>query len=140
MVAVSDVDELGGDSQAVAFSPDAPLDHRADLQLLADFLNAEVFAFEGKGRGTRRDAKLIHIRQPVDQLLGHSIGEVFALLVAADVDKRKNRDRAARRRSCVVQRNYRRAAVRQKIPANTSGGERANADQCPRETGTLELE
>ena len=77
----------------------AALEHRADREPAADASrDVVVRALEGEGGGARDHAQPLDLGQRVDQLVGHSVGEVLVLRVRAEVGEGQDRDRPRRAR------------------------------------------
>ena len=87
MITICDVDKLRRDAQPIAGFAHAAFQHRADVQLLPDFADVNLFAFEGKGRGARSNVQSSNLRERIEQFFGQSIAEVFVVRIVADVDK-----------------------------------------------------
>jgi len=93
VIAVRDVDQLRRDAQPVPRLAHAPLEHGADAELLADPADVEVLSLECECRRPRRHAQRLDLRERVEDLLGHSLAEVFLVSLWAHVGERKHRDR-----------------------------------------------
>ena len=85
VIAVRDADELREYTQAIAVPAHAPLQHRGDVQLLADLADVEVLPLEGECGGAGDHANSLHVREAIDDLLRHAVGEVLVLFVVAVV-------------------------------------------------------
>ncbi len=136
VIAIGGVDELGGDADLIASLAHAPLQNRLHVQLLGDCADVLVLALEGKGRSARGDAQARHLGEEIEELLGETVGEVFLLLVRAEVHQREHRDRRAglrrlRRRGTV--------AHHQVVDQARRGRERPDADEQEREAGAERL-
>ena len=93
VIAALAVDQLRSNAQGIPFATHAALQDGGDAELLADLPYTEVLALVGKGRRPRDDANAVDVRQRVDQLLGHAVGEVLVVAPAAQVGKGEHGDR-----------------------------------------------
>jgi len=66
VIAIADVDQLGGDSQLSAGLADTALEHRRDVQPLADFVDVGARTLELERLGARRHLDALDPRQRVD--------------------------------------------------------------------------
>ncbi len=87
MVAVGDVDELGGDPEPVAGLADAALEDGLHVELFPDLADVLFGTLELERRGAGGDAQVLDPAQPVDELLGDPFAEVVLVLVGAHVDE-----------------------------------------------------
>src|SRR5207302_4672889 len=90
--------ELREDAQAISVPAHAPFEHGRYVQLLADLANVQVFSLEGEGGGAGDHANSFDVGETVDDLLGHAVGEVLVVLVAAEVHEGQDGDRSCSRR------------------------------------------
>ena len=91
------VDQLGIDAQAVGRSPNAPFEQIADTQFAADLSRIDGFVAVGERGSPRDDEQILKPRQLRCQILGDAVGEILLLGVLAEVRKRQDNDRQARR-------------------------------------------
>jgi hypothetical protein len=98
VIAVLDVDQFGGDADAIPDFTHASFQHRRHAELLADLANVYGLALEGKAGATGRNVQPGHLCQNVDDLFGHAIAEVLVLRVGAHVGEWQDRDRFRARR------------------------------------------
>ena len=96
VISVAHVHELRGHANAAAGSPDAALEHGADVERAPDLAHVHVLALEREGRRARDDPQVLHVRERVDEFLRHAVAEVLLIVGRAHVDKRQHRDRLPR--------------------------------------------
>src|SRR5688572_10984715 len=89
LVSIGDVDQLRADAKPVPDFAHATLENGGHLELSSNLADVFVLSLEGKRRRARRNAKRLNLRESVDQLLRHAIGEVFILGIRAHVGERK---------------------------------------------------
>jgi len=83
MITVAYIDELCGDAQLIAGFAHASFQHRAHVQLIADFMKDVLFILPlNANRTFALAAQSRHFRQYIDQFLGHAVAQVFVVLVA----------------------------------------------------------
>ena len=100
MKAIDHADQLRGDAHLPALAPHAAFDDVGHAELAPDLAHVAALAFELEHRSTRRDVELRNLRQDVQQFLGHAVGEIFLVRLAAHVCKRQDGDgRTAARRN-----------------------------------------
>ena len=90
--------EARGDAHCLTRLANASLDQMAHAELAADLLRRRVGALEGKGRCARRDLKGGDLLERAEQLLAYAVGEIFVLLVVAEVREGQDRDGVGSRR------------------------------------------
>ncbi len=96
MEVVLGIYELRRDPEPIVLLADAPFDDVSHPELAADF--AQVFLhvpIRERGRPAG-DAQLADLRERVEKLLGHAVGEIGLVAGRAQVRKRENRHRGAR--------------------------------------------
>ena len=86
------VDELGDDTHAISGAPNAPLEHRRDLQPGRDLPQALLPFLQRHTRGARDHLEGADLRQLGDDVLRDPVGEVRVLRVRAQVGERQHRD------------------------------------------------
>ncbi len=86
------VDQLHGDTDAIADLAHASLEHVFDVELAGNFLHLHRLALVHEGRVARDDEKVAETRQLGDDVLGEAVGKEFLLGIAAHVDQRQHRD------------------------------------------------
>jgi hypothetical protein len=91
-VPVGHIDQLRREPEPPAGAADAALEHGADLEPLADRPDVFELALERKDRCSRYHVQPADLRQRVDQLVGHAIGEVLVVRVGAQVGKGEHRN------------------------------------------------
>ena len=125
MEVVGRVHELRGDSQSVVLLADAAFDYVLDAELAADLAQVLVLSLVGERGGATCDPQLTDLRERVQQLFGHPVGEVLLVTGRAHVSERKDGDRRAvsprqgRRRRVAGPRRRSRLATR--VPARHVG-------------------
>ena len=87
------VDQLGVDADAPAGLAHAALDHVAHAELAGHLAHVERLALVGEGRIAGDDQEPGDLGQVGDQILGHAVGEVLLLGIAAHIRERQHRDR-----------------------------------------------
>ena len=92
------VDQLRVDAHAVAAPAHAAFEHVARVQRLADLAHVARLALVLERRVARDDDKARHLREVGDEVLGHAVGEVRLVGVAAHVVERQHGDRRLARR------------------------------------------
>ena len=92
MLLVRSVDQLNGNPHEVARLADASLQHAADPQFLPDLTHRNIRSLVGHHRRLGNHLQSGDFRQGVDQLLGHTVGEVRIIGIGADVDQREHGD------------------------------------------------
>ena len=92
MTIVTDVDQLHGEAQRVAFAPDRAFEDRSDAQPLADLPDIGRLAAVLRYRGARYHLEVAQARQRVEDLLLQSVREIGVFGAAAQVLERKHRD------------------------------------------------
>jgi len=98
VIPVRHADQLREDPELIALSAHAPFQDGGDVQLRADLPDVEVLALEEECGGAGDDANALDVGERVDDLLGHAVGEVLVLLVAAQVREGQHHDRRRCRR------------------------------------------
>lgn len=91
-IPVGHVDQLGREPESPAGAPDAALEHGADLEPSSDRPDVFQLALECEGRCPGHHMQPADLRQRIDQLVGHSIGEVLVLGVGTQVGEGEHRD------------------------------------------------
>jgi len=86
---VARADEVGVDADAIALSTNAALEHVIDVQPFGDVAEIRVFA-ELCRRGASGDTELRLARQPVEDFLADTLGEICVL--GGEVAERQHRD------------------------------------------------
>ena len=86
------LDELHGDAQLVAGTPQAAFEHMGGAERIGDLAHVLVLALEGECRGARHHAQRGDVRQPVRQLFGQPVAQRLLALVHAHVDQRQHDD------------------------------------------------
>jgi hypothetical protein len=89
---VSRIDQLCGDTHALAGTLHRTLEHGFHPQLLGDLTHIHIGVLECERGGACSDAQLGDLRQHVQQRLGESVAEVLVVGVAAHVDEGQHRD------------------------------------------------
>src|SRR5262249_6367351 len=87
------VDKLGRDPYPVAAPAYAAFEDIADAQFAPDPFHIDALALVGEARIARDDEQPTDAREGGDDVLDHTIGEVFLLRIAAHVLERQYRDR-----------------------------------------------
>src|SRR5581483_4931937 len=93
MAAGFGLDQLSRDAYALAALAHATLQHVADAELAPDLLDVDGFALVGEARIPRDHEQPVDPRQTGDDVLDHTIGEVFLIGIAADVLEGQHRYR-----------------------------------------------
>ena len=128
------LDQLGGDAHPRAGLAHAALEQIRGAELLPDGAQVFVLPLEGERRGAADHPQAVHLRQRVEDLLGDAVGEVFLLLVGAEVDEGEHGDGGG---GPFARRTMDGAHV--EVPdAPRHGGEHADAHQEKREARTAE--
>ncbi len=89
------LDQLHGNTDAIAGLADAALDQVVDVQFRGDFTGALDLLFEGEARIARLDLQVRKQGQVEDDAVGDAVAEVFLFRVARQVVERQHRDAAA---------------------------------------------
>ena len=92
MSVIGRIDQLRGDPHPIARLADAPLEHVANAERLADFLHMDVLALEGERGIAGDDEELRQFRQGRDDVLGDAVGEIVLLRIAAHILEGQDRD------------------------------------------------
>src|SRR5260370_40147895 len=96
MVSVSNVNQLGCNTQAVSNFPHTSLKHRSHIQLFRDEPHVGMLPLEEKAGSSSRHLKLIDLRQRIDDFFRNTVGEELVLRIGTHIDKRQNGDRRLR--------------------------------------------
>ena len=96
MSAAFGVDQLYIDQNPVAASPNAALYDITHSQIAPDLLYVHGFAFVGEGRVAGDHEAADDPRDIGRQVVGNSIGKIFLVGVAREVDKREHDKRQRR--------------------------------------------
>ena len=91
MVAGFGLYQLRGDAQPIAALADAAFEHVAHAKFACHLLHVDGAALVGEAAVARDDEEPPDLRQSGDDLLDHSIGEIFLLWIAAHVLERQHR-------------------------------------------------
>ena len=92
MAAGRRVDQLRGQADASAGFADAAFQNVADTQFAAGLNHIDMTALINKGRVAGDHEHPAEFRQRGDQILGHAVGEIFLLGIAAQIGERQDRD------------------------------------------------
>jgi len=90
MEAVAGSDQLRRDTDAVADTLHAALEHVCDLKRAGDLLDPDLFALERKTRRSCRDLQVRDLGQHVEEGLGEPVRKILVVLVVGHVDERKD--------------------------------------------------
>ena len=93
MLASRGVDELTGDTNSPAGSPDAALEDVTDAEFLGDPADVHGSSLVGEGRVARDDEEPAQAGQCRDDVLGDPVREVVLLRIATHVGERQDGDR-----------------------------------------------
>jgi len=104
---VGGVDQLRGDAHATACLAHGAFEHITHAEFAPDLLHIDGAAFVGEARIAGDDEEPFDPRQRSDDLLDHSVGEIFLLRVTAHILKRQYCDRRLVGQ-CERRRRYRR--------------------------------
>ena len=91
------VDQLHVHPKPVAATLHRAFEHVADVQLAADLLEINRFAFVGECGVSADDERAADARQVRGQALGHAIDEIVLLGIAAEIGERQHNDGKTRR-------------------------------------------
>ena len=86
------VDELGIDAHTVTTPANAAFQHIAHAQFAPDLPHVDRLALVLEARVSGDDEQLREPRQLGDDVIGHAVGEIFLLGVAAHVGEGQNSD------------------------------------------------
>ena len=86
------LDELRIDSHSLSHPAYASVENEAHIKSLGCLANVERLVFVNESRVAGDDQEIGVFRQPGDQIVGHAIGEVVLVAVAAQVVERQHRD------------------------------------------------
>jgi hypothetical protein len=102
MIVVDGVDQLRGHPDMIARFLHAAFQHIANAEIFGRGLRRHRLAPIVQGRVARDHEQPGVLRQRVDEVVGQSIGEVVLRRIAAQIGKRKHRDRrlVGQRRGC----------------------------------------
>jgi hypothetical protein len=87
------VDQLSGETKPIAAAPYTAFDHVANTEFPPDAPDIDGCAFVSERGITRDYEQPTAARQRCDDVLGHTVGEVFLFRVSAHVGERKHCDR-----------------------------------------------
>jgi hypothetical protein len=87
------VDQLSGDAHPTSALAHRAFEHITDAKLPPDLLHINGLAFVGKTGIPRDDKKPTDARERGDDLLDHTVGEIFLFRVAAHIGEWQHRDR-----------------------------------------------
>src|SRR5688500_11283047 len=93
VVSVRYVHELRSDAELAPHLAYAALEHSRDLELPPNLTDVLVLSLEGERRRPGRHTKRLDLAQCVDDLFGHTVGEVFVLRIGTHVRERQHGDR-----------------------------------------------
>jgi hypothetical protein len=91
VIAIVSLNELRGDPQSIGGFAHAALEHMRHHQPPGNSRHILRLALEVKGRGSCRHPQICDLAQPVDHFLRQPIGEIFLILLLAQVEKRQHR-------------------------------------------------
>src|SRR6266480_5007982 len=110
MCSGSGIDELAADTDLAASCSDAAFEHVPHTEFTADLLDVDSLALVGEARIARDDEQRFEPRERGDDVLDHTIREVFLLWVAGQILERQDGDgRLVGEREGWLQRGCRRA-------------------------------
>ena len=92
MVSRLGINELSCDANAIAGLADAALQHVADAEFTPNLLDIDGFAFVGETGITRDDEQRFGPPQSRDDVVHHSIREIFLLRIGAQIGEGENRN------------------------------------------------
>ena len=92
MLAICRIDQLDGDAHGIARLADTALDDVTRTEFAPHVANIGAQALVRKGRVTRDDLDPGYPRNIGDQILGHAVGEILLLGIAAHVGERQHGD------------------------------------------------
>ena len=87
------LNELRGDSNVLAGLAHAAFEDGRHVELLRDRRDVHILALEVERRGAGHHPQAADLRQHVQEFLGKTVGEVFLVLLRAQVRERQHRDR-----------------------------------------------
>ena len=87
------IDQLRGDPQPLASSPQAAFKHVADAEFLSYLPNVDGAALVDERRVSGDHRETRETAQCGDDVIDHAIGEVVLLEIAAEIDKGQDRQR-----------------------------------------------
>jgi len=87
VVIVAGVDELGADDELIAVLHDASRDHAFYLQVVRHHLRIDVATLVVEDRRTRHHRQIGNLREAIDEALGETVAEVFAVGIIAGIDE-----------------------------------------------------
>jgi hypothetical protein len=93
VIAGCGVDQLTADTHAATGLPHAAFEHIAHAELAPDLFYVDRAALVGEGRVSGDDEQRRVMRQRGDDLLDHTVGEIFLLWIGAQVLKWQHRNR-----------------------------------------------
>jgi hypothetical protein len=93
MAAGHGIDQLGIDPHLIAGAPHAALQHVADAELLGDLLDLHGRSFVSEHRVPCDDEQTGILGQIGDQIVRHSIHEIFLCGIAVQIVERQHRER-----------------------------------------------
>src|SRR6516165_6285676 len=97
------IDKLDVDPYTITAALNAPLQNVTDVELSADLLHVNGFAFVGKCRVARDDERSGNARQVGRQAFGYAIDKIFLFRIAPNIGEWKDdyrQTRWHRRRAC----------------------------------------
>ena len=87
------IDQLGGDAHPPTRLANRAFEHVAHAELAPDLLHVDSLALVCKARIPSDDEQPADAAERSDDLLDHTVGEIFLLRVAAHIGKGQDRDR-----------------------------------------------
>ena len=92
MSVIGRIDQLRGDPHPIARLADAPLEHVANAERLADLAHTSVLALEGERGIAGDDEELRQLRQSGDDVFRDPVSEIVLLRIAAHILEGQDRD------------------------------------------------
>ena len=92
--AIGRIDQVRLHTHLVATLGDAPNQHGAHLQPLANLARIFLAALEAKHGAARHDFHVGQLRERADQAFGQTVAQILIAAIGGCVDERKNRNRA----------------------------------------------
>src|SRR6516225_3602640 len=92
MKPIFDINELRGYAHPLIGSPDTAQEECSYVQLVTNHANIDISAFEGKGRVSCYNMKLIDLRQRIDDLFCHPVSKYFIGWIRTHARERKHRN------------------------------------------------
>jgi hypothetical protein len=79
------LDQLSAGADAIVHHANAAIEHIAHPQLVADLFHVDSWSLVGEARIAGNDEQPSDARQPGDDVLGDTVGEVFLTRIAAQI-------------------------------------------------------